>query len=98
MKKSEMHQFSMFGEQQEEEEWWEEEWQGMPEFVQEDLSPFKTIMIHFESKEAVESFAELVDQIITVRTKSIWYPKVERENLLIRKCVDESSVSSVCYQ
>lgn len=90
MKKSEMHQFSMFGEQQEEEEWWEEEWQGMPEFVQEDLSPFKTIMIHFESKEAVESFAELVDQTITVRTKSIWYPKAKIDRYINKRYVDES--------
>ena len=99
MKKPEIQQFHLFGEQHEEDsEWWEEEWQGMPEFVQEDLSPYKTIMVHFESEEAVKSFAKLVDQKLTVQTKSIWYPKVERENLLIRKCVDESSVSSVCYQ
>jgi len=91
VEKPEMQQFHLFGEQQEEDsEWWEEEWQGMPEFVQEDLSSYRMIMVHFGSEEAVDSFAKLVDQTITPRTKSIWYPKVDRENLLIRRCVDES--------
>ena len=27
---------------------WRDEWQGMPEFIQEDLSPKRTISIHFK--------------------------------------------------
>ena len=91
MKKPEIQQFHLFGEQHEEDsEWWEEEWQGMPEFVQEDLSPYKTIMVHFENEEAMESFAKLVDQTINLRTKSIWYPKAEIGHFFDKRYVDES--------
>jgi hypothetical protein len=53
-------------------------WRGMPEFVQDDLTPFKTIYVHFENQEHLDAFAELVGQIITPKTRSIWYPKREK--------------------
>lgn len=58
-------------------EWWEDYWQDMPEFIQEDKSPYRTIKVHFENKEDMAKFSELVCQKITELTKSIWYPKVE---------------------
>ena len=56
---------------------WKELWKGMPEFVQEDLTPFKSIYIHFETIEDMQAFAKLVKQTITVETRAIWYPKAE---------------------
>ena len=38
---------------------------------------FKTIFIHFEDKEDIKEFSELIDQRITSKTQSIWYPKIE---------------------
>lgn len=58
-------------------EFFEQEWRGMPEFVQENLMPFKTVMIHFENQENVLKFSELIKQKITNLTKSLWYPKAE---------------------
>ncbi|MBO9346197.1 MAG: hypothetical protein J7601_10795 [Chloroflexi bacterium] len=40
-------------------------------------SPYRTIKVCFESEEAVKSFAELVGQNITAKTKSIWFPSRE---------------------
>ena len=57
------------------------EWRGMPEFKQDDLKPLKSILVHFETQPDIDAFAELVGQMITVKTRSIWYPKHERENL-----------------
>lgn len=57
--------------------WQEDEWQDMPEFTQEDLTPGKSIIVHFETKEDMDAFAELTDQKITMKTLSIWYPKAE---------------------
>lgn len=57
-----------------------EEWQGMPEFENED-SAYRTIYVHFKSQADVDAFAELVGQTITEETKYIWYPKTERRNL-----------------
>lgn len=57
--------------------WWEEHWRSMPEFVQKDLEPFASVLVHFESRSAMERFARLVDQTINLTTRSIWYPKAE---------------------
>ncbi len=53
-------------------------WKGMPEFEQEDLSSYQRIAVHFENPEAVAEFAELIGQKLTDKTRSIWYPEVER--------------------
>ena len=66
---------------------WEEHWQGMPEYSQEDLSPFKTLIVHFASQEDMAAFAKLVGQRITFRTSFLWHPKAE-----VNKCVDKAYV------
>ena len=69
---------------------WKKEWQDMPEFVQEDLTPFQSIIIHFENKNDRNEFSELIKQKLTDKTKSIYYPKVKRANLLKKRCTNES--------
>jgi len=59
------------------EEDWQKEWQGMPEFDQKDLTPFKTVYVHFHDLEGMQAFARFVDQPVTLDTRSIWYPKAE---------------------
>ena len=56
---------------------WRDLWQGMPEFEQEDLMPKSSLIVHFESDEDREHFAQLVQQRITPKTRSIWYPEAE---------------------
>ena len=70
-------------------EWWRKEWQGMPEFVQEDLSPFKSIYVHFASVQDMLAFAKLVEQTITSQTQSVWYPRAEIETYSDKKYIDE---------
>ena len=53
------------------------EWEGMPEFEQDDLGAFQTVKIHFARQEDVNQFAKLVEQKITDKTKSMWYPQLE---------------------
>jgi hypothetical protein len=72
-------------------EWWESEWKGMPEFIQNDLEPFKTINVHFENKKDVEAFAKLVGQTITMNTRAIWYPPTEILSKLDRRYVSEGA-------
>ena len=55
----------------------EEEWLDMPEFNQEDLTPVRQIIVSFKNDEDVQEFANLVGQKLTDKTKSIWYPKQE---------------------
>lgn len=54
---------------------WTEEWKDMPEYVQQNQMPAQSIKINFANKEDVQKFAELIEQKITNKTKSCWYPK-----------------------
>lgn len=65
---------------------WKKYWKGMPEFVQYDESPYKSIIVHFNDEGDVENFSKLTGQKITSKTKFINFPKIERENLLAKVC------------
>ena len=56
---------------------WKKYWKGMPEFNQEDLTPYKSIYVHFENEKDMQEFSKLVGQKILVTTQSIWYPKAK---------------------
>jgi len=67
-----------------------EEWQGMPEFVQEDLSPHRVIYVRFRNDEDVARFEELMNQKITEKQKTIWFPYAEPRLRAHLRYVDES--------
>jgi len=71
-------------------EWWESDWQDMPEFVQNDQTSFKSIIVHFKSREEMLAFSELVKQRITTETQSIWYPEAEIRRYADKRYIDES--------
>ncbi len=59
------------------------EWQGMPEFEQEDaFGAIHTIKVHFATDDDITAFAALIGQTVTKDTDFIWYPKQERANLM----------------
>lgn len=57
---------------------WRKEWVGMPEFVQERQRPHRQLIVRFATEEDYQKFAALVEQSLTSRTKSIWYPTLVR--------------------
>jgi hypothetical protein len=57
----------------------EDEWEGMPEFEQDDLMPARSLKINFLNEVDFEEFFKLVGQNFTDKTKSIWYPEIKRE-------------------
>ena len=64
---------------------WETQWQGMPEFEQEDKKTYKTIYVHFRNEEDYKEFEQLIGQKLTKKTKSIWHPHLDRTaNSLLR--------------
>jgi hypothetical protein len=67
----------------------EDEWQGMPEFVQEDLSPHRVIYVRFRNDEDVVKFEELMGQKITEKQKTIWFPYAEPRIRAHLRYVDE---------
>ena len=56
---------------------WKREWRGMPEFIQDDQTSLRQIIVHFKSQEDVDAFAALVEQNLTSKTKFIWFPRAE---------------------
>jgi transcription elongation factor GreA-like protein len=75
---SSANQFSLF-EDLDEFASWKEHWENMPEFIQEDMDSFQSIIVHFETKEDRDEFSKLLQQKITYKTKSLWFPKYNRE-------------------
>ncbi len=69
---------------------YKDEWEGMPEFLQEDLQPFQSVIVHFEKREDMDEFSKLVEQKLTYKTKSIWYPKAEIGTIADKRYIDES--------
>ena len=69
---------------------WKEEWKGMPEFIQEDLTSFRKIIVHFKCQEDVDTFAKLIGQKITPKSPSLWYPKYEIRRYADKRYIDES--------
>ncbi len=57
---------------------WKDEWVDMPEYSNKEIKPYKSLKIHFRNKEDYDFFATLVEQNLTEKTKSLWYPKLIR--------------------
>ena len=81
---------------EEEDKEWEQHWVEMPEFEQEDKDHYKTVYIHFRTKEDFEEFSKLITKHIdsntklSEKTKSFWYPKLDRtKNSLLRWIEDD---------
>lgn len=54
------------------------EWKGMPEFRQEDLTPFASVLVHFRNAEDRRAFHELLGQRPGMGPgQSLWYPAAE---------------------
>ena len=58
----------------------EEEWNGMPEFDQDDKTSFRHVIVHFKNNEDVKEFFSIIGQSHTDKTKSTWFPEKEHAN------------------
>ena len=82
-------QKTLFPELENKEEW-HAEWQGMPEFICEDQTSFRKIVVHFRNQDDVDAFAELLGQRITPKIPSIWHPELKPRERLKYRYADES--------
>ena len=69
---------------------WEKEWQGMPEYLQEEQTPFRSMQIHFRNEQDLIDFFKLIKQKFTDKTKYIWYPKLIPRVFKNKRYVDEN--------
>jgi hypothetical protein len=82
-------QTSMFGDEVSS---WYELWQGMPEFVQEDQTSVKSIIVHFATMADYRQFADLIGQRLLPNTRSIWHPEAEIGSRLDKRYVDQDQL------
>lgn len=68
---------------------WESHWQDMPEYKQEDLSPYRMIYIFFKNEEDVKDFEQKINQKIHPLRKSYWHPEAEVRHASYKLWVDE---------
>ena len=66
------------------------EWRGMPEFIQEDLTPYRAINVRFRNAEDVEKFEKLIGQTITPKQKALWFPHMENRRTAHLVYVDDN--------
>lgn len=66
------------------------EWGGMPDYENEDKRSFQSIHVHFKNQEDVDAFAKVVQQTITDKTRSIYFPEAEIETYADKRYADES--------
>ncbi len=57
------------------------EWVGMPEFTQEDQTAAYQCTINFTCDADVRAFERFIGQRIPRNTRSLWYPRQERQNM-----------------
>lgn len=68
-----------------------QEWRGMPEFRQDDLTPFASVLVHFRNAEDRRAFHELLGQRPGMGPgQSLWYPAVEIGKFADKQYADRS--------
>lgn len=60
----------------------EMEWRGMPEYNQPNNTAFRQIIVEFDNDDQVKVFADLVQQSVSEKTKSLWYPPRDKNNVV----------------
>ena len=60
----------------------EDEWDGMPNYNNEDQTSFRHIIVHFDDQEGIDAFARLLgnEYSITDKSKYIHFPPVENKD------------------
>jgi hypothetical protein len=56
---------------------YDKEWDGMPEFIAEDLKSIASVTINFLTVDDMNAFSKLIGRRITFQTKSILFPVKE---------------------
>ena len=86
------NQKNLFGDEFDDMQAWKEHWQDMPEFATGNSPPFQSIIVHFVNEKDRNDFAEILNQKITYKTKSLWYPEQVKGKFKNYNYVDENSL------
>ena len=67
---------------------WKKHWVGMPEFEQKNNPPYKQLIISFRTEEDYREFAKLIEQPLTMKTKSTWFPRLDRDANSLKRWIE----------
>jgi hypothetical protein len=67
------------------------EWNGMPEFDQQDKTAFRSIVIHFHDQQGVLDFAAKTGLVVTEKTRYLWFPEIRIDRLADKRYVSEGA-------
>tara|TARA_R110000744_G_scaffold21933_1_gene56352 strand:- start:1231 stop:1476 length:246 start_codon:yes stop_codon:yes gene_type:complete len=70
---------------------WENEWQDMPEFIQEDLRPWHQINVRFRNQKDFDEFKRRMEQEVTPKQKALWFPHAPFRRASKYKYFDDES-------
>lgn len=75
--------------------YWKKHWKGMPEFENNsNNNKYKTVYVHFRTKEDFEDFCKKIDQYPAAESKnttSIWHPKLDRTANSLLRWIEEDT-------
>lgn len=69
------------------------EWDGMPEFDQQDKGAYRQILVSFKSDADAEDFAKLLGQSITKDTRALWHPKADITHVADKRYMTDEQTS-----
>ncbi len=69
----------------------EDEWQDMPEFIQEEQEAYQKIIVRFRNEKDVEDFGKLISLNITPNTTNLWFPNTEIGSYVDKEYVVEGN-------
>lgn len=72
----------------EEFEAWAVEWDGMPEYTQQLLTPYRSVTFHFRSESDFVDFAKRLEMNLS-KGRSFWFPAGDGEQKAKLRYVDE---------
>ena len=67
----------------------DEHWKGMPEFKAEDQTSQRKIILHFRNEDDVQKFAKLINQKITPKLPSLWFPEMPHRKTAHLKYIED---------
>lgn len=67
---------------------WKQHWKGMPSYSSENFEPVKQLIINFRTMEDYNAFAEVLKQTLTPKTKSVYWPFIEKDNNSLKRWIE----------
>jgi len=53
-------------------------WQGMPEYVNQDMNSWRHVVVHFKDQAGFDAFAKAIGRELTDSTRYMWFPDEPR--------------------